>query len=289
VTEIVFVAGLSGAGRTTAANVFEDLGWYVIDNLPPSLVPQVAELARRGGDDTSRVVFVVGRTAVESDLLAAIHKLGEDGDQATIVFLDAADDVLVRRFDDGRRRHPLSGGVDAGERLAILESIAAEREMLDPVKAEAGILIDTSELNVHQLRSRLTELFSGPRPPDSLTITIESFGYKHGLPIDADIVLDMRFMPNPHWVPELRPHTGLEESVSGYVLGQPVAAEALDRIDGLFDVLLPAYRAEGKAYVTIAVGCTGGRHRSVAMAEEIARRLREAGHDPKVLHRDVHR
>lgn len=287
--EFVVVAGLSGAGRTTAANVFEDLGWYVIDNLPPTLIHQVADLARRagsGGPGAGRVVLVVGRSVVGEELLAAVEQLRSGGDRVSVVFLDAPDDVLVRRFDDRRRRHPLSGHA---ERLAVAESIAAERAILGPVKSGADLVIDTGDLNVHQLRDRLFELFAGSRPLNALTVSVVSFGFKHGLPLDADIVLDVRFLPNPHWVPELRPLSGLDPVVRDHVLGQPLARDFLDRTDGLLGLLLPAYLAEGKAYLTIGVGCTGGRHRSVAIAEELAKRIETWGHLPKVGHRDVSR
>ena len=287
--DFVVVAGLSGAGRTTAANVFEDLGWYVIDNLPPALIPQVAELARRAGSSgpgAGRVVLVVGRSVVGEELLAAVEQLRGGGDRVSVVFLDAPDEVLVRRFEDRRRRHPLSG--DA-ERLAVAESIAAERAILEPVKSGADLVVDTGDLNVHQLRDRLFELFSGSRPLDALTVSVVSFGFKHGLPLDADLVFDVRFLPNPHWVPELRPLSGLDPTVSDHVLRQPLARDFLARIDGLLGLLLPAYLAEGKAYLTIGVGCTGGRHRSVAIAEELAKRIQVWGHLPRVGHRDVSR
>jgi UPF0042 nucleotide-binding protein len=291
VAEFLVIAGLSGAGRTTAANAFEDLGWYVIDNLPPSLIPQVADLARRaepGATDESsgRIVLVVGRSAVGIELLAAVDQLRAGGEQVHVLFLDAPDDVLVRRFEDRRRRHPLSS---PAERMAVAESVRAERALLEPVKAAADLVIDTSDLNVHQLRDRLTELFAGPRQADALTVTVVSFGFKHGLPLDADVVLDVRFLPNPHWVPELRPLTGLDPAVRDHVLQQPLARDFLAKVDDLLGLLLPAYLAEGKAYLTVGIGCTGGRHRSVAIAESIARLIEARGHLPKVVHRDVER
>ncbi len=288
-TEYLVVTGLSGAGGSTAATIFEDLGWFVIDNLPPALIPQVADLARRAGSSgpgAGRVVLVVGRSVVGQELLAAVEQLRSGGDRVSVVFLDAPDDVLVRRFEDRRRRHPLSG--DA-ERLAVAESIAAERAILEPVKSGADLVIDTGDLNVHQLRDRLFELFSGSRPLDALTVSVVSFGFKHGLPLDADLVFDVRFLPNPHWVPELRPLTGLDPMVREHVLRQPLAKDFLTKVDGLLGLLLPAYLAEGKAYLTIGVGCTGGRHRSVAIGEELAKRIEAWGHLPKVGHRDVGR
>ena len=287
--EFVVIAGLSGAGRTTAANVFEDLGWYVIDNLPPALIQQVSDLARRagsGGPGGGRVVLVVGRSAVGEELLAAVEQLRTGGERVSVIFLDAPDEVLVRRFEDRRRRHPLSG--DA-ERLAVAESIRAERSILEPVKSGADLVIDTAELNVHQLRDRLFELFSGTRPLDALTVSVVSFGFKHGLPLDADMVFDVRFLPNPHWVPELRPLSGLDLPVADHVLCQPLAKGFLAQVDSLLGLLLPAYLAEGKAYLTIGVGCTGGRHRSVAIGEELGRRIEAWGHLPRTGHRDIDR
>jgi UPF0042 nucleotide-binding protein len=286
--EFVVIAGLSGAGRTTAADAFEDLGWYVIDNLPPSLLPQVVDLTRRAGAGTedSRVVLVMGRSAVGEELLAGLDRLRKDGEQVSLVFLDAPDDVLVRRFEDRRRKHPLS---TQEEQLAVAESIAVERALLIPVKDAADLVIDTSDLNVHQLRDRLVELFSGERPKESMAVTLLSFGYKHGIPLDADMVLDVRFLPNPHWVPALRPFTGRDEPVRDAVLGAELAQAFLDRIDDLLGVLLPAFVVEGKAYLTIAIGCTGGRHRSVAIAAELARRISDHGHRARVVHRDVER
>jgi UPF0042 nucleotide-binding protein len=288
VAEFVVIAGLSGAGRTTAADAFEDLGWYVIDNLPPSLLPQVVDLTRRAGagSEDSRVVLVMGRSAVGEELLAGLARLREDEEQVSLVFLDAPDDVLVRRFEDRRRRHPMSS---SAEQLAVAESIAAERQLLVPVKDAADLVIDTSELNVHQLRDRLVELFSGERPKESMAVSVLSFGYKHGIPLDADIVFDVRFLPNPHWVPALRPLTGRDDPVREVVLGADLAKQFLAQIDSMLDLLLPAYVSEGKAYLTIAVGCTGGRHRSVAIAAELARRIADHGHKARVVHRDVDR
>ena len=286
--EFVVIAGLSGAGRSTAANAFEDLGWYVIDNLPPSLLPQVVDLTRRAaaGDEQSRVVLVMNRSSAGEELLPGLERLREEGERVTLVFLDAPDDVLVRRFEDKRRRHPLSG---LDEPLAVSESIVAERRLLAPVKDAADLVIDSAELNVHQLRDRLVELFAGSRPKESMAVSLLSFGFKHGIPLDADMVLDVRFIPNPHWVPALRPLTGRDDAVRDYVLGDELAQGFLTRVDSLLELLLPAYLAEGKAYLTIAVGCTGGRHRSVAIASALAKRIASHGHHARVVHRDVDR
>lgn len=286
--QFVVIAGMSGAGRTTAADAFEDLGWYVIDNLPPSLLPQVVDLTRRAaaGSADGRVVLVMGRSGVAEELLTGLQRLRQDGEHVTLLFLDAPDDVLVRRFEDRRRRHPLSA---TEEQLAVAESIAVERHLLVPVKDAADLVVDTSDLNVHQLRDRLVELFAKERPEDAMAVTVLSFGYKHGIPLDADIVLDVRFLPNPHWVPALRPLTGRDEPVREAVLGSGLAEAFLDHVDGLLAVLLPAYVTEGKSYLTIAIGCTGGRHRSVAIAAELAKRIGGHGHQARLVHRDVDR
>lgn len=280
-SEFVVVAGLSGAGRSTAAATFEDAGWFVVDNLPPELAGRVAELAARpGGSD--RVALVMGRAGSDvGGLVEAIEDLRRSGNSVRLLFLDAADDVLVRRYEGTRRRHPVLGeGVEA--------AVVSERALLAPIKRLADVVVDTTELNVHQLRDRILSLFadtSVEHPP--LRLGIVSFGYSHGLPRDADLVLDCRFLPNPHWVPELRPFTGLDAPVRDYVLEQPAAKEFLAKLEGLFELLLPAYVDEGKAYLTVAVGCTGGRHRSVALAEALAGQVRALGFDPVVTHRDV--
>jgi RNase adapter protein RapZ len=282
VSEFIVITGLSGAGRSQAANDFEDLGWFVIDNLPPELMPKVAELAGAPGSSISRVALVVGAGTYHADLLPAIGSLRATGSRVRVLFLDAATEVLVRRYESTRRRHPL---LSPGEGMA--DAIERERSLVEVVKGDADVVLDTSELNVHQLRQRIVGLF-GDDPHDAgMQVTVQSFGYKHGLPLDVDLVLDCRFLPNPHWVDELRPQTGLDDPVRRYVLDQPAAGEFLERVEGLLELLLPAYVAEGKAYLTIALGCTGGRHRSVAMAEAIAGLLRGHGFDPTVIHRDI--
>jgi UPF0042 nucleotide-binding protein len=282
VSSVVLVTGLSGAGRSQAGNVFEDMGWFVIDNLPTELLDKVIDLVVAKGSSIDKVALVM-RTPGTEDLATALSTLRATVDDVRVLFLDAADDVLVRRYEDTRRRHPLG----AGQR--VVDSIVAEREALEPLKAEADVVIDTSELNVHQLRDRITDLFGGDHPQGGMQTTVLSFGYKHGLPLDVDMVLDCRFLPNPHWVDELRPKTGRDKAVRRYVLDNPQTGEFLERLDGLLDVLLPGFVAEGKSYLTIAVGCTGGRHRSVVIADELAGRLRKRGIEPRVLHRDVKR
>jgi UPF0042 nucleotide-binding protein len=273
---------LSGAGRSQAADDLEDLGWFVIDNLPTELIPKVVELVQAPGSATPRVALVVGVGAHQGDLLHALTELRATGQRVRQLFLDASTDVLVRRYEGTRRRHPLA---EAGEGLA--DAIERERAILEPVKAEADVVVDTTELNVHELHARMLGLFGEETVDASMQTRVVSFGYKHGLPLDVDIVLDCRFLPNPHWVDGLRPLTGLEEPVRRYVLDQEAAGELMSRLDDLLGLLLPAYVAEGKSYLTLAFGCTGGRHRSVAIAEEVAAILERRGFAPTVVHRDV--
>ncbi|HEX5268486.1 MAG TPA: RNase adapter RapZ [Acidimicrobiales bacterium] len=282
--DFLVIAGLSGAGRSTAAATFEDLGWFVIDNLPPSLISKVAELVDRPGSDTDRVALVLGRGGEEyvEDVGPALQHLRATGNRVRVLYLEASDEVLVQRFEGTRRRHPLAAE-------GVIESIARERDLLDPIRIEADVVVDTSDLNVHQLRDRLVSLFETGDPAGGMQTQIVSFGYKFGIPRDVDLVLDCRFLPNPHWIEELRPHSGLEAPVRDYVMSQPDTAEFLDRLGSLLDLLLPGYVKEGKSYLSIAVGCTGGHHRSVVLAEEIGSILRSHGFDPAVSHRDVMR
>jgi RNase adapter protein RapZ len=281
--EFVVITGQSGAGRSLAADDLEDLGWFVIDNLPPELVPKVVELAQTPGSRVERVALVVGTGHYQDEILPTLAWLRSTGARVRVLFLDASTDALVRRYDSSRRRHPLSGG---GGVEHLVSAIERERLLLDPVKDEADVVVDTSVLNVHELRRRVRGLF-GDDATATMQTTLLSFGYKNGLPLDADLVFDCRFLPNPYWVDELRPLTGLDAPVRAYVLGQEAAGEFLDNLQPLLEQLLPAFVAEGKAYLTIALGCTGGRHRSVAIAEEIAARLRAGGHRVGVIHLDV--
>lgn len=281
VTEFLIIAGLSGAGRSTAANTFEDLGWFVIDNMPPSLITKVAELAAAPASETDRVALVVGRGANLDDLAPAVEHLRAAGSRVRVLFLEASDGSLIRRYEGTRRRHPLA-------EEGVSRSVARERALLEPVKEQADVVIDTSDMNVHQLRDRLLALFADDAAFGMQT-SVVSFGYKHGIPLDVDLVLDCRFLPNPHWVDELRPLTGLDAPVRDYVLGQPETGAFLDKVDDLLGLLLPAYVKEGKSYLTLAVGCTGGRHRSVALAVELAKRMADRGFAPAVAHRDVGR
>jgi UPF0042 nucleotide-binding protein len=282
VAEYLIITGLSGAGRSQAGATLEDLGWFVIDNMPTALITKVAELVLAPGTETDRVTFVVGRDADQlGELEAAIGQLRSTGSKVTVLFLEASDEVLVRRFEGTRRRHPLG-------REGVTEAIATERERLEGIRELADVVVDTSELNVNQLRERLVDLFPTGQSP-SMQLSVMSFGFKHGLPLDVDTVFDVRFLPNPHWVEELRPLTGLDAPVRDYVLGQTAAQEFLTRVDDLLSFLLPAYVQEGKSYLTVAIGCTGGRHRSVALAEDLAARIRDRGFSPTVYHRDVNR
>jgi UPF0042 nucleotide-binding protein len=284
VSEFIVITGLSGGGRSQAADILEDLGWFVIDNLPPSLIPKVSELAQAPGSSISKVALVVGTGPYHAEVLPALETLRRQVMRLRILFLEASADVLVRRYESSRRRHPLDDGV-----LGLADAIEAERELLQAVKNRADVVVDTSELNVHQLRDRLLALFGDDSADAGMQTTIMSFGYKHGLPLDTDLVIDCRFLPNPHWVDELRPLRGTDPAVHAYVMEQPVTGEFLDDLSGMLRLLLPAYIAEGKSYLTVAFGCTGGHHRSVVIAEEISRRLRDDGYEPKVVHRDIER
>lgn len=282
--EFVVVAGMSGAGRSTVANTLEDLGWMVIDNLPPSLIPGVADLAKAPGSAIDRLALVVGTHQYHEDLMPALRSLRETGSRLRIIFLDAPTDVLIRRFDDTRRPHPLSD-----DSAGVIEAIEDERALLDPVRFEADMVIDTGDLIVHDLKARIVEAFTDVDRERLMQTTVMSFGYKHGVPRDADLVFDCRFLPNPHWESELRPKTGLDDAVRQYVMGRSATKEFLDHLMPLLDTLLPAYVSEGKAYLTVAMGCTGGRHRSVALAEEVGSLLRGRGHEIRTRHRDLDR
>ncbi|MHB1487054.1 MAG: RNase adapter RapZ [Acidimicrobiales bacterium] len=283
-SEFLVIAGLSGAGRSTAADTFEDLGWFVIDNIPPALITKVADLVGRPGSETERVALVVGRGGggYIEDVSPALDNLRSTGARVRVLFLDASDEVLVRRFEGTKRRHPLAGE-------GVVEAIARERIMLSRIKDQADVAVDTSDLNLHELRARLVELFECDEPGEAMTVTVMSFGFKHGIPLDVDLVIDCRFLPNPHWVEALRPLTGLERPVRDYVMGQDETMPFLAKLDDLLSLLLPAFVKEGKSYLTLALGCTGGHHRSVVVAEEMARRIEARGFRPKIHHRDIQR
>jgi UPF0042 nucleotide-binding protein len=283
VSEYLVVTGMSGAGRSTAGATLEDLGWFVIDNMPSTLISKVAELVDGSGSELERVALVVGRGGGDfDDLLPAIDALRAGRNRVRILFLDAADDVLVRRFEGTRRRHPQAA-------RGVEESITDERRILQDIRDRADLVVDTGELNVNQLRTRLMEVFGGEEPGETMHTSILSFGFKYGVPLDVDLVFDCRFLPNPYWDEELRSHSGLEAPVREFVLGRPESAAFLEKLDDLLTMLIPAYVREGKSYLTVAMGCTGGRHRSVALAEDLARRLGEHGLATTVFHRDVDR
>ncbi|MGI8983642.1 MAG: RNase adapter RapZ [Acidimicrobiales bacterium] len=279
-SEFLIITGVSGAGGSTAGDTFEDLGWFVIDNLPPALIGKVVDLVQQPGSTTQRVALVVRTEHYLEELATALHQLREGQARVRVLFLEASDEVLVRRYENTRRRHPMSGA----DRVS--EAIERERALLEGVKSEADVVVDTSDLNVHQLRDRLLELFARETEAPLQTNVI-SFGYKHGLPLDVDLVFDCRFLPNPHWVDDLRPLTGLDEPVQRYVASQPATGEFLRRLDNLLELMLPAFVKEGKSYLSIGVGCTGGTHRSVYLAEELGVILRNRGFSPTVKHRDL--
>jgi RNase adapter protein RapZ len=282
---VAVVTGLSGAGRSTAAKCLEDLGWFVVDNLPPELISTMVELGSqaRGAITRIAVVMDVRSRAFTDDLDAIIKDLDARGYKPRVLFLEATDEVLVRRFEQVRRGHPMQGGG------RLIDGIAAEREVLRPLRTDADLILDTSTLSVHQLRAKIEDAF-GTDADVGTRVTVLSFGYKYGLPMDADLVMDVRFLPNPFWIPELKEQTGRDGDVRNYVLSQEGAEEFLDRYHELLRLIGAGFRREGKRYLTIAVGCTGGKHRSVAISEELSRRLSdEDGTAVKVVHRDLGR
>lgn len=280
-TEFLVITGMSGAGRSQAADDLEDLGWFVVDNLPIELLDKVVELSSGPGSYT-KLSLVVGPTMHPESVCDAIRRLREHH-RVRVLFLDASTRELVKRYGSSRRKHPLDDG-----RSGMADTIERERALLEVVKAEADMIVDTTDLNVHQLKALIVDTFGTEANDDTMQIAVTSFGFKHGLPLDVDLVMDVRFLPNPHWIDDLRPLTGLDAPVREYVLGQDLTHGFLDRFEHLLDLLLPAYVAEGKSYLSLAIGCTGGRHRSVALAEELAGWLRGRGHRPRVHHRDLH-
>lgn len=282
--ETLILTGMSGAGRSTVAHALEDLGWYVVDNLPPSLL---SALVSKGtgpqGKELAVVVDVRGGEFFD-ELSLALAQLKSESLEYRLVFLDATDQALVQRFESTRRPHPLQGGD------RIVDGISREREKLEEIRSQSDVAIDTSNLNVHQLEKRVGEIF-GKGKTQGVRINVLSFGYKYGIPVDADLVLDCRFIPNPHWNPELRPLTGLTQQVSSAVLGSDGVADFVSNYVDLVNSMLPGYLREGKKFVTIAVGCTGGKHRSVAITAEIARQLNDLGSELSAhpTHRDVGR
>ncbi len=282
--EFAVVTGQSGAGRSQAANFLEDLGWFVIDNLPSALIPKVSELAGDPGNRFDRMALVAGGGEDAAAISNALRMLrANETGRLRVVFLQASTPALVRRYESTKRPHPWDGS------LPLLEAIEAERKALEPVRAEADMVIDTSNLSVHQLRDRIEAEFSTSSEERAMSVRVVSFGYKHGLPIDVDLVLDCRFLPNPHWIEELRPLTGRDPEIGAYLEAQEITPDFLDRLYSLLDLLVPAYEREGKSYLSIAVGCTGGKHRSVWAARKLREHLEEQGYHPRVSHRDVER
>ena len=285
--EVVVITGMSGAGRSTVAHSMEDSGWYVIDNLPPSLLTAVLEMTERTSDSIGVVIDVRGRQFFD-DLNRALAELVDKGVSRKIIFVDASDEVLITRFESSRRPHPLQGND------RIVDGIEREREKLRELRAGADLVVDTSQLNIHQLERKIKELFQSGSLA-ALKVNVLSFGYKFGIPADADLVMDCRFIPNPHWQPELRPKSGLDKEVSDAVLNATAVPEFLDRYVALFDSIARGYLNEGKKFLTLAIGCTGGKHRSVAVAEELAKRLngleisKDASVSAHAIHRDLGR
>ena len=281
---ILLITGLSGAGRSEAARSLEDIGYFVVDNLPPALLPKMAELAASPGGPGRVAIVVDARGGVFfGELSRALEELREQRVPSRIVFLDASDDDLVNRYEATRRRHPLA----PADRVA--EGIRKERLMMESLRADADLVIDTSGLTPHDLRDRIREMFAQAPPEAGLLVTVVSFGFKYGSPRDADLVLDVRFLPNPHWVDELRPLPGTNQKVREYVEGQEEYEAFMKRLESLLDVVVPGYVDEGKSYLTVAIGCTGGRHRSVVVADDLADYFRERGHRVSVDHRDIDR
>jgi len=281
--QLVVVTGMTGAGRSTAAKELEDLGYFVVDNVPPELVGEVVRLVDERQGVRQPVAAVVDvRAGRFFDGLRATLANGLPSRRSTLLFLEADDDILVRRQDAARRPHPLQG---TGR---LLDGVHRERKVLEPLRGDAQLVVDTTSLTPQQLKARVAEAF-GSAEATALQITVLSFGFKYGVPVDADLMADMRFLPNPFWEPALRPHTGRDPDVSAYVLGDPAAQQFLERYLPVIDTITQGYLHEGKRFVTVAIGCTGGKHRSVAMAEEITRRLVGAGYSARAAHRDLGR
>jgi UPF0042 nucleotide-binding protein len=284
-TELVILTGMSGAGRSTAANVLEDIGWYVVDNLPPQLILPMATLAAQATDGgvtkVAAVIDVRSRTFFTA-FRDALQSLRGMGWAPRVIFVDATDEALVRRFESVRRPHPLQG------HGRMLDGIMQERELLGDLRSEADVVIDTSGLNVHQLSAKVSQIFAGIDGP-KLRIAVMSFGFKYGIPLDADLVLDMRFLPNPFWIPELRSKNGTDLAVSTYVMSKRGASEFVDRVVALMEPMIVGYQREGRRYVTLSLGCTGGKHRSVAVAEALAERLKSEDVATILVHRDLGR
>ena len=278
-TDILVVTGLSGGGRSQAADDLEDMGWFVVDNLPVVLIDKVVELSGEAGGEIGKLCLVVGNARQQAGILGAVDVLRSQGHRVRILFLEASTRELVRRYEATRRKHPLSDGT-----AGLEEVIERERSSIGEVKAAADLVIDTTGLTVHQLKSQLVQLFGPDNPSDSMQVSVLSFGFKHGVPIDVDMVFDVRFL---HWDEALRPFSGLDEPVKDYVFSQDVTGQFMEHVDNLLKLILPAYVQEGRSYLTIGIGCTGGRHRSVAIAEALGLSIAAHGYRPRVSHRDI--
>jgi RNase adapter protein RapZ len=279
--QLVILTGLSGSGKSTVLRAFEDMGFYCVDNLPVELIPIFAELHAAGEGDFARAALLVdAREGAQLQKLPALLKHLRRQHPIALVFIDAGEDALLRRYSETRRPHPF------GKHLSVRESLGHERQLMEPIRKLADVVIDTSKFNVHELRHFVTERFKNPdkRP---MLISFVSFGYRYGVPTDADLVFDVRFLPNPHFVPRLRKYTGQDPKVRSYIRSFPQTGEFLKRIEGLLVYLMPHYIGEGKSYLTIAFGCTGGRHRSVMLAESVSGALAKRGYSTKVVHRDI--
>ena len=280
--EILLITGLSGAGRSQAADALEDLGWFVVDNMPVELVDKFVELAGVSVDQPSRLALVIGVASQQTDAVKSVPHLRAAGHDVRVLFLEASTQSLVKRYTESRRKHPLRT-----ETGTVSEAIEHERDLLEPVREMADKVIDTTALQLGQFKTQLTELFSFDDLPDTLQVSVVSFGFKHGIPLDVDTMFDVRFIPNPYYDEALRPLTGRDEAVRRFVLDQAATQDFLGRVEGLFESLIPAYRNEGKSYLTIAGGCPGGQHRSVAIAEALSLRLANRGVEARVAHRDI--
>ena len=282
--ELVILTGMSGAGKASALKAFEDMGYYSVDNLPLELIPRFADLVRQSAEIERAALVIDVREGAQLTKFPAILKKVHKVLNTHVLFLDASDESLIRRYSETRRPHPM------GRQETVTTSIHAERRRLDPVRNVADIVLDTTRFNVHELRAHITAQFETVGEKErNLTISVMSFGFKNGVPTDADLVFDVRFLPNPHFVPEFRELTGKHPKVAAYVKGYPQTAEFLNKTEDLLEFLLPHYIAEGKSYLTVAIGCTGGQHRSVFIAEEMNRRLEGAGYRVKANHRDMPR
>lgn len=278
---LVILTGLSGSGKSTVLKAFEDMGFYCVDNLPVELIPIFAELHAAGEGDLARAALLVdAREGLQLEKLPPLLKHLKKDHPISLVFIEASDDALLRRYSETRRPHPL------GKNFSVRESLRHERALMEPIRKLADVVIDSTQFNVHELRHFVTERFKNPdkRP---LMVSLVSFGYRYGVPSDADLVFDVRFLPNPHFVPRLRPFTGKDQKVRRYIRSFPQTAEFLRRIEGLLTYLIPHYIQEGKSYLTIAFGCTGGKHRSVSMAEWLRKSMAKRGYSSKVIHRDI--